>query len=255
MATHPAVLLSGASHPGNRDCVNLYGGPFVTSSGQRLEVPEGSKRLLAFVSLSQGAVERRRVAGTLWPLGDDIRAAGNLRSALWRLKRCGIDVVESDKVSLWLRRETVVDVDILGEWASRLIGGRPLPGDLDLCRWHADFLELFPGWYDDWALFEREHQRQLLLHALEALARHLSALGRYAEAVTVATTAVAAEPLRESAQLVLIETHLGEGNLCEARRTYQLYRDLARRELDVEPGPRLQAMVVETSCPAGIAVG
>ena len=70
------------------------------------------------------------MAGTLWPLGDDARAAGNLRSALWRLKGCGIDVVETDKVSLWLRPETVVDVELLGDWATRMISGHLQPGDL-----------------------------------------------------------------------------------------------------------------------------
>lgn len=140
-----------------------------------------------------------------------------------------------------------MDVDLLDDWAARLIGGRPQPGDLDLDRWHPDYLELFPGWYDDWALFEREHQRQLLLHALEALARQLSARNRGAEAVTAAMTAVAAEPLRESAPCVLIEAHLGEGNLCEARRAYHVYRELALRELDVEPGPRLSALIARAT--------
>jgi len=243
MATHPAALLCQVSGADERTCVNLFGGANVTVAGHRVDVPEGSRRLLAFISLNHGPVERRRVAGTLWPLGDDVRAAGNLRSALWRLKTGGIDVISSDKFSLWLRPRTVVDVDLLGDWAARLISGRPRPGDLDLFHWHPDYLELFPGWYDDWAVFEREHQRQLLLHALEALARQLFARQRGAEAVVVAMTAVAAEPLRESAQQVLIEAHLSNGNLCEARRAYDLYRTRALRDLEVEPGPRLRALV------------
>jgi DNA-binding SARP family transcriptional activator len=243
MARHPAALLCNLTRATGQVCVNLFSGPSVTVAGRQLDVPEGSKRLLALVCLSHGPVERRRAAGLLWPLGDDVRAAGNLRSALWRLKGCGIDVVESDKAALWLRGGTVVDVTLLDDWAARLISGHPQPGDLDLDRWHPDYLELFPGWYDDWALFEREHQRQLLLHALEALARHLSARNRGAEAVIAALTAVTAEPLRESAQCVLIEVHLREGNLCEARRAYRVYRELALRELAVEPGPRLSALI------------
>ncbi|WP_142099815.1 bacterial transcriptional activator domain-containing protein [Pseudonocardia cypriaca] len=57
--------------------------------------------------------------------------------------------------------------------------------------------------------------------------------GRYAEAVDVAMVAVEAEPLRESAQRVLVETHAAEGNHVEARRSYTLYRSLVRRELGV----------------------
>ena len=36
--------------------------------------------------------------------------------------------------------------------------------------------------------------------------------------------AVGIEPLRESAQRVLIEAHLAEGNLVEARRAFVTYR-------------------------------
>lgn len=243
MASHPSVLLSAATPSADRTYVNLFAGPSVVVAGRRLDVPEGSKRLLAFVSLGRGPVERRRVAGTLWPFVDDVRAAGNLRSALWRLKGSEIDVIEGDKVCLWLRPATVVDVDVLGAWAERLIAGRPRPGDLDVFPWHADHLELFPGWYDDWALFEREHHRQLLLHALEALSRQLSARGRGAEAVLAAAAAVAAGPLRESAQAALVEAHLREGNVDEARRAYLHYRDLARRELGVEPGAQLRSLI------------
>jgi hypothetical protein len=51
--------------------------------------PEGSKRLVIFVTLNGGRVNRRRAAGTLWPCCDDVCAAGNLRCALWRLRVTG----------------------------------------------------------------------------------------------------------------------------------------------------------------------
>ena len=41
--------------------------------------------------------------------------------------------------------------------------------------------------------------------------------------------AVRFEPLRESAQQVLIEAHLAEGNYVEALRAFQAYARLARR--------------------------
>ena len=60
--------------------------------GRRLNVPEGSKRLLAFVALHSGRVHRWQTAGTLWPDGSDERAAGNLRSAV-AIRRI-VDAVE-----------------------------------------------------------------------------------------------------------------------------------------------------------------
>ena len=52
-------------------------------------------------------------------------------------------------------------------------------------------------------------------------------------------TAVHAEPLRESAQRALIDAHLGEGNVVEARRAFLVARQLLNRELGIEPSPCL----------------
>jgi len=210
---------------------------------QRREVPEGSKQLLAFVALRRRRVERRHVAGTLWPFGDDERAAGNLRSALWRLRRAGINVLVADQGSLALSAHVTVDVHVVDQWATRLIRGTMLDPDLVLSPSVSDALDLLPSWYDDWALMERERIRQRLLHALEALSARLTRLGRFGEAVDAALLAVSAEPLRESAQRALIEAHIAEGNLAEAHRSYVSYRDRIRRELGVEPSNDLSALI------------
>jgi len=223
--------------------VLLLGGPYVMIEGDRREVPEGGKRLLVFVALSTGRVDRRYAAGSLWPFGKDERAAGNLRSALWRLKLAGIDLLESDKCSLMLRPGTVVDVSILCDWAARLVDGSATQADLCAVNWRYDAMDLLPGWYDDWVIFERERIRQRLLHALEVLSRRLIAEGRCAEAVEAAISAVSADPLRESANRVLIEAHLAEGNLVEGRRAYERYRSIVHRELGIEPDRELTSMV------------
>ena len=215
--------------------VRLFGGPYVTAGSRHQEVPEGSKQLLAFVALRRRRVDRRHAAGTLWSGVDEERAAGNLRSALWRLRRAGIDVLLADKWSLALRPDVLVDVHLMDQWATRLIGGTASAADLAVSTSWADVLELLPGWYDDWVLVERERLRQRMLHALEELSRTLASAGRFADAVEAAIVAIGAEPLRESAQRVLIEAHVAEGNLSEARRIWRDYRDLVHRELGVDP--------------------
>jgi DNA-binding SARP family transcriptional activator len=224
--------LFNAVHP----AVHLFRGPYVTVGGHRREVPEGSKRLLMFTALHRRRMARKYVASALWPDADDGRAAGNLRSTLWRLRGAGIDLIDADKWSLALREDVLVDVEIVGDWAARLIDRTARAEDLTLSPWWPDALDLLPGWYDDWALAARERLRQRTLHALEELSRRLAGAGRCAEAVEAAMTAVSAEPLRESAQRALIEAHLAEGNLVEARRGYEVYRDLLDRELGVAPG-------------------
>jgi DNA-binding SARP family transcriptional activator len=224
----------------------LFGEPRVICDGAQLEVPEGSKRLLAFVALSAGRVDRRHAAGILWPMGSDHHAAGSLRSALWRLNSAGINVLESDKCTLSLRRRTVVDVNIVCDWAARLVSGSATQDDLVVANWRRDTLDLLPAWYDDWVIFERERIRQRLLHALEALSRRLVAFGRPTEAVDAAIWAVSADPVRESANRILIEAHLAEGNLIEASRAYQRYCDIVRRELDVGPSEQLISLIQES---------
>jgi DNA-binding SARP family transcriptional activator len=51
--------------------------------------------------------------------------------------------------------------------------------------------------------------------------------------------AVGAEPLRESAQRVLIEAHLAEGNFIEARRAYMAYQEMLEAELGASPSLEL----------------
>ena len=243
MVAHRTSSLVFEAQPNQAPVLHVFGGPHVTLGARRLEVPEGSKRLLVFVALHRGRVERRHAAGTLWPIGDDGRAAGNLRSALWRLRGAGIDLLAADKWSLALCDEVVVDVHVVSSWAGRLIDGTASDADLAVSPWWVDALDLLPGWYDDWALVERERMRQRVLHALEALSRRLVSAVRCAEAVEAAMLAVSAEPLRESAQRALIEAHLAEGNWVEGWRVYQAYRDLLRRELDVEPSTDLVALL------------
>jgi len=116
--------------------------------------------------------------------------------------------------------------------------------DLSLSRLPADALELLAGWQDDdWVTIERERMRQRVLHAMEALSRHLATLGRYDEAVDVATRAIAAEPLRESAQRTLLEAQLAQGKWADADRSFAGFQALLRLTLDIEPSRRLKAMM------------
>jgi DNA-binding SARP family transcriptional activator len=224
----------------------LLGGPFLVKNGQRQEIPEGSRRLLVFVTLNGGEVNRRHAAGVLWPYGDDDRAAGNLRSALWRLRGAGIDVLHADKCTLHLDPDLSVDIIQLSGWATRVIDGSADAFELEPPHLSPEALDLLPGWYDEWVIFERERLRQRLLHAMECLARRLIAGRQFADAVEVAMSAVNVEPLRESAQRVLIETHLAEGNYVEARRVYVAYHELIAKELGVRPSNEL-AEIVRTS--------
>jgi DNA-binding SARP family transcriptional activator len=221
--------------------VRVLGGLSLGSGGRRLPVPPGSRRLLAYLALHPAGVDRRCAAGVLWPTVDDGRAAGNLRSALWRLQSVDCRLVQAEQSGLSLREDVEVDLGRLEAWASRVLSGTPDEADLAVDPGPIAELELLPGWYDDWVLGVRERVQLRLLHALEALSRLLGEAGRPAAAVEAVHVAVLAQPLRESGQRALIEAHQAAGDWVAARRQYDAFRSILRREIGVEPSFRLTA--------------
>jgi DNA-binding SARP family transcriptional activator len=222
--------------------VRVLGGLSLVSGERRLAVPPGSRRLLAYLALRPVGVDRRCAAGVLWPTVDDGRAAGNLRSALWRLQSVDCRLVQAAQSGLALHDDVEVDLARLEEWAGRVLAGTPDETDLAVDPGPIAELELLPGWYDDWVLGERDRLRQRLLHALEVMSGRLAA-DRPGEAVSAALVAVAAEPLRESAQRALIEAHIAHGNWGEAAHQFAAYRRLLADELGVEPHPALTGLL------------
>jgi DNA-binding SARP family transcriptional activator len=224
--------------------VSVLGGFRLVEGHAAMPVPGSAERLVAFLALARGVVKRALVAGTLWPEASERHAFGNLRSALSRLGAAGRRAVRSDPVDLELASDVLVDVRDARGLALRLLApDAPRPADLSPATVVVLTDELLPGWYDDWVLVEAEEWRQLRLHALEALARHLTKAGRFGEAVAAATASVRAEPLRETAHASLIRVHLAEGNHSEAVRQLETLRALLRAELGLEPSARLDELV------------
>ncbi len=210
--------------------------------------------MLAFLALHDRPLQRTYVAGALWLTLSEERSQACLRSALWRLSRLGWRLVDSCAGDLQLSPAIRVDFRRAAATAQRIVGDREAS-----CAEDVDELvragELLPDWYDDWVMFERERLRQLRLHALEILCRRLAAAGSFGPAVDAGLAAVLGEPLRESAQRVLIEAHLAEGNRSEAIRQYNSYRVRLYAELGLQPSPSLRRLVLEVEGDdAGLAV-
>lgn len=205
------------------------------------ELPRGAQRLVAQLGLS-GRMDRMVVAGRLWPDVDEERAHASLRSALWRLRKIAPGLVDTSGGALGLADGVRVDVLELQDWAERVRDPRQSTGRGALPD--ASLLgDLLPGWYDDWVLLERDRLLQLRLHALETAAVRLASVGLTGEALQAAYLAIRAEPLRESAHRTVVRVHLSEGNLAEALRAYESFRDLLRRELGVPPTEQMTRLV------------
>ena len=221
-----------------RPAVRLMGG-FSVSGGEGLvDLPADARRLVAFLALRRERVPRAFIAGTLWIEGSQDRAFGNLRSALWRLGRVAGRLVDGDTQTLCLSSDATIDIDAVVQAGTQICSDDPEVSSPD-CDPEIFTRELLPGWYDEWAIVERERMRQLCLHALEAMAGRLSMRARYAPALQVALAAIRLDPLRESAHRCLIRIHLAEGNSSEAIRSYHEYRERIASDLGIEPSPQL----------------
>jgi DNA-binding SARP family transcriptional activator len=217
--------------------LRLLGGFALELGGSTVSVPANCQRLLAYLGLN-GAVPRADVAGTLWPEVSERNAHGSLRTTIWRISRCGPGIVDAAGGRLALAPTVNVDTRIFAQQAHTLIGG----DEPDVTPLSTE-LELLPGWYEDWVIFERERLRQLRLHTLEAYATRLAARGSYAAALDLALETIRLEPLRESAHRVVIGIHIAEGNVVEAMRHYRFVTGLLADELGVKPSPQLIALL------------
>ena len=205
--------------------------------GRLVPLPQAAQRLLAFLALRDRPVLRTHVAGTLWLESSQDHAFGSLRSALWRARRSGHEVIEATPTQLRLASSVAVDVRETIAWARGVLEGSTEPGHFGRVG------DLLPDWYDDWVLFERERLRELRVRALECLCAKLTDAGKFHQAVEAGLAAVEDEPLRESAHRSLITVHLAEGNQAEAIRRYWLYRGLLQDQLGIEPSPRMEELV------------
>jgi SARP family transcriptional regulator, regulator of embCAB operon len=210
-----------------------------------VRVPRASQRLLAFLALHGRNVERAVLAGALWPEASEPHAYSSLRAALTRLQCTARMAVAASQLELGLAEGVTVDIHHARALARRLLDPAipPAPGDLGASAVASLSAGLLPDWYDDWVLVEAEDWRQLRLHALEALADHLTAAGRWGEAAVAARAAVRGEPFRETSHAALIRVFLAEGNVSEAIREFTSYQALLRDELGLDPTSRLCRLI------------
>jgi DNA-binding SARP family transcriptional activator len=218
----------------------------LTVSGSAHPVPRSTERVLAYLALAGRPVTRGRLAGTLWSDSAEPTAGKSLRTALWRLHRAGVDIVDgADR--LRLDPAVTVDVTDLADLARRLIRQPDLdvPGgsDLDGLDTLIDAVDVLPDWDDHWVVADRERFRLLRLEALESAGAALARRGRLGPALIVALATVQADPLRESARRLLIGLQVARGNVAEAIRCYQEYARMLRVEFRAVPSDEMRRLI------------
>jgi DNA-binding SARP family transcriptional activator len=207
--------------------------------GRGAAVPRAAQRVLVYLALADRTVDRHRLAGTLWPDFTETAALSRLRTVLWQLERAAPGAVMASMTRIGLASNVVVDAREVAAAAYGLLA-RDDPMQGTSAERLLSSRELLPDWSEEWVAAARERYRQLRLHALERLSQALTADGKYGPAIEAGLAAVEEEPLRESANRVLIEAFLAEGNWSEAMRQLEHYRQTIKNELGLEITLRLE---------------
>ncbi|WP_307484962.1 AfsR/SARP family transcriptional regulator [Pseudarthrobacter sulfonivorans] len=224
--------------------MQLLEGFELTIDGQTRELPPSAERLVAFLALQLRPALRSHVASSLWGDREEGRAAGSLRSAIWRTNLGQREpVIDASRSRIALHGNVSVDArDAAIAARAQLAGGPPVDPEMLTG-------ELLPGWYEDWVLVQREHLRQLCLEGMEHMAQSLLEDGQFHLAIEAALAVVAAEPLRESAHRVLIDAHVSMGNRFAALRQFDRCRALLAADLGLQPGDALAASAARAMVP------
>jgi DNA-binding SARP family transcriptional activator len=241
-AAEGAGRSSSTRGPVTRAQLSLIGAFELTVSGRPLPLSHSAERVIAYLALAGRPVRRSRVAGELWPDVPESRALGNLRSALWRMPARASWLVASVGGQLSLAHDVLVDLAEALELAEAMARA-PEPAGLKRLDDLTTAGEILGDWGDEWLRHHREQFRELWLSALERVCDRLITEAAYAPAVQAALVTVEADPYRESSRRQLVRAYLGEGNVADAMREYDAYRDLIGEELGVAPSDLMEEVI------------
>nr|MBA3249979.1 SARP family transcriptional regulator [Geodermatophilaceae bacterium] len=224
--------------------IRLLGPPAIERDGRPVRPPRGRKAwaLLGYLVLAERPPSRQRLAELLFADADD--PLGALRWTLAELRRAlgptGVDL-GGDPVTVAFGPDVTVDVQqYVGDSA---VSGSLLDSDGELL----EGLQLASPDFESWLLVERHRVSALIEARLHEAAVALLAAGHAREAVAYAARAVAANPLEQGNQELLVRSLSMAGDRRAALRQIAICEDLLRRELGVPASPALRDAATTTS--------
>ena len=238
----------------------LFGGIQVAHADRLAEVKISRtvKALLAYLLLHRHRVHHREVLANLfWGDHPEDRARSCLSTALWRL-RCALEpeditkgtylvTTHSGEVGFNIESNYWLDVAIFEESVIRLLT-KPVQ---EMKSHDADQLEdslrlyigeLMEGFYDDWALRERERLSSLYLKTLARLMRYHGCHRAYERAIGYGRQILSQDPLREDIHREVMRLNMESGHRTEAIRHFKNCCKILETELGVEPMEETKAL-------------
>jgi DNA-binding SARP family transcriptional activator len=223
--------------------VRLLGRLEIAACGQPIRLAgRHAQALAALLAIRPRPRLRDAIAADLWPDFDG-PSASSLRQALWLLRTglssAGVDpdrVLDVGQDTIGLRPELALDTDVAAFEALVADGIDEQGAALDLYRG-----DLAEGLGHECFAADRERLSDLYEDALVGVAEARLEAGDVAGAREAATQALARDPLREEAHLVLIVAYGQAGSRSQVVRQYRRLSDVLRNELAVSPLPETDA--------------
>jgi DNA-binding SARP family transcriptional activator len=253
---HRRETVADAVAPPARHCkINLIGAFSVQFDG--VGKPVLSRKLRAIVAYlcfrKDGSETRERLAGLLWSERDPDKARASLRQTVRDLHALfGPDaarIVSSSKLAIGLLRGGIsVDVDDIMRAAEQ---GRAHPAllanDQPVATMLSDLEDIDPE-FRVWLTAKRRAYTDRIIHLLE---RTFSAAGT-GDAAANAEAVLALDGSHELAARTLMSHYAARGEEARALRIYADLWNLLAEDLDAEPSPATQRLVVEIKRGRGI---
>lgn len=217
--------------------IRLLGQYDVRRDGEPVEiVSRPSRLLLAYLALTAGKHHpRERLAGLLWPESDEASARGNLRQALWRLRKAigeAYLLVDNKTIAFNSGCEYWLDTALLDDRPGRIL--------TEVIAAYEG--ELLPGYYEEWVLLERERLRAAFERKMHRLLHTLQQQEQWPELLRWAERWIAFGHTPEPAYRALMIAHAFQGDLAAADAAYERCAETLQLEVGVEPSPETREL-------------
>jgi DNA-binding SARP family transcriptional activator len=206
--------MSRSSPAVDRYRVYLLGAFRVQRKSQLISLPtEKTRSLFSYLLLHAGVHSREKLATLFWGDSSEAKARGSLRKSLTFLRKAlGDDVILADVETVQINPSLSFWIDVLEfERQARIFLADPAsdPQSIDIRLYQGDLLA---GFYDDWIVPLREHDRLLYLEVLLRIVDRFRALSEYKSAIAYAQKLLSLDPANERAHQHLMFCHITLGD-------------------------------------------
>ena len=229
-----------------------FGGARVEVDGRVIEDiewrSERSKEMFFYLLDRGRPMRKEEIALELWPDAGPKQINSAFHTTLYRLRKAiHPQVVVQSGGGYTVNPEFDVSYDAAEFEEAARASDDAEPGSEAWAEGLSRVASLYRGPFassfdSSWAEQVRRRYEEMYLSSVLALASSALRRGDAAEAVRMAESVIAMDPLNEDAAYRLMEAHVQRGNLELATRAYRRLHDALRSEMDSEPSPRVRAL-------------